>query len=78
MGIEPRKGVKPGAPRVSPYLEGNTAEREEKGECEAGSARSETPSMCGNILSENRESPWSPAKKDGKAGRVGKSEDERR
>lgn len=59
-------------PRVSPYLEGNTAERG-KGECEAGSARSETPSMCGNILSENRESPLSPAK--GSAGRVGKSED---
>jgi hypothetical protein len=62
-------------PRDSPYLEGNTAERE-KGECEAGSARSETPSMCGNILSENRESRSSPAK--GSAGRVGKSEDERR
>jgi hypothetical protein len=64
-------------PRVSPYLEGKTAERD-KGECEAGSARSETPSMCGNILSENRESRSSPAKKDGNAGRVGKSEDERR
>ena len=77
MGIEPRKGVNPEC-RESLRISKATLLSAIKGECEAGSARSETPSMCGNILSENRESPSLPAKKDGKAGRVGKSEDERR
>lgn len=67
MGIEPRKGVKPGAPRVSPYLEGNTDECD-KGECASGSARSQTPDMCRNILSENRESPSLPEEEDGNRG----------
>ena len=40
-------------------------------------ARSETPSMYGNTLRENREILCSPAE-DGKAGRIGKSEDARR
>ena len=42
-----------------------------------GPARSETPSMYGNTLLENREVPCSPAA-DGVAGRVGKSKDVRR
>ena len=40
-------------------------------------ARSETPSMSGHTLRENRESPWSPVA-DGAAGRIGKSKDTRR
>jgi hypothetical protein len=74
LGIELRKGLKPEC-RDSPQKSKATLLSAKKGECEAGSARSETPSMCGNILRENRESPSSPAKKDGIAGRVGKSED---
>jgi RNA-directed DNA polymerase len=42
-----------------------------------GSARSETPSMCGRTSRENRESLGSPVA-DGAAGRVGKSKDTRR
>src|SRR5688500_20325043 len=42
-----------------------------------GSARSETPRMCGHTSRENRESPGSPAA-DGAAGRVGKAKDGRR
>jgi len=42
-----------------------------------GSARSETPSMPGHTLRENRESPGVPVA-DGAAGRVGKSTDTRR
>ena len=74
MGIEPRKGLKPER-RETPRPSKATLLSAIEGECEAGSARSETPSMCGNILSENREGPLSPVNEDGKAGRVGKSED---
>lgn len=75
MGIEPRKGLKPER-REFPRMSKATLLSAIKGECEAGSARSKTPSMCGNILIGNRESRRSPAK--GSAGRVGKSEDARR
>lgn len=75
MGIEPRKGLKPER-REIPRPSKATLLSARKGECSSGSARSETPSMCGNILRENRESQSSPAKEG--AGRVGKSEDERR
>ena len=40
-------------------------------------ARSETPSMYGHTLRENRESLWSPMT-DGVRGRIGKSKDTRR
>ena len=74
MGIEPRKGVNPEC-RESLRISKATLLSAIKGECEAGSARSETPSMCGNILSENRESPLSPVNEGRSTGRVGKSED---
>jgi hypothetical protein len=47
------------------------------GKTRRGSARSETPSMCGHTSRENRESPGSPVA-NGAAGRVGKSMDTRR
>ena len=48
-----------------------------QGQTRRGSARSETPRMCGHTLRENRESPG-PPDADGAAGRVGKSKDTRR
>ena len=48
-----------------------------QGETRRSPARSETPSMSGHTLRENRESPWSPVA-DGAAGRIGKSKDTRR
>lgn len=77
MGIEPRKGLNPER-RESPQISKATLLSAIEGECEAGSARSETPGMCGNILRGNRESPSSPTVEDGGVGRVGKSGDERR
>ena len=46
-------------------------------ETRRSSARSETPSMLGYTLRENRESLWSPVV-DGTVGRIGKSTDARR
>ena len=77
LGIEPRKGLKPER-RESPQNSKATLLSAIEGECEAGSAGSETPSMCGNIMHGNRESPWSPVEEDGETGRVGKSKDARR
>ena len=75
MGIEPRKGYKTER-RDSPRKAKATLMDAKEGEWTSGSARSETPGMCGNILSENRESPSLPEGIG--AGRVGKSRDERR
>jgi hypothetical protein len=77
MGIEQRKGLK-SERRESPLTSKATLPSATEGECEAGSARSKTPSMCGNILDGNRESPSSPVEEDGEMGRVGKSRDARR
>ena len=76
MGIEPRKGENPECRESLRNSKATLQSAMKRRKCEAGSARSETPSMCGNKLSENRESRSSPAK--GSAGRVGESEDERR
>jgi RNA-directed DNA polymerase len=48
-----------------------------QGQARRGSARSETPSMCGHTSRENRESLGSSVA-DGATGRVGKSADTRR
>src|SRR3990172_5289476 len=63
-----------GRPYCPKLLAGRPALRETW----AGSARSETPNMHGNILRGNRESLKLPVVKDGTAGRMGKSKEESR
>jgi hypothetical protein len=48
------------------------------GERDWDPAESKTPSMHASTSHGNREIPWSPAKDDGLAGRIGKSQDVRR
>ena len=67
--------------RSADVFNGNGRQHCDRRQCEtvAGSARSETPYMHGNILRGNRESLCLPTmRRDGVMGRIGKSKDARR